>query len=1247
MGWRHWIEDSFGRRVAAQAVVSILFASLLLCIIAFAGSLWLLHQQEDRNLAVRLDHTSERLAGRVEVFVRNAADLAGNPVMTTALLDSHERDAYLKPFLGNYRLPVTEPHAIALCDFSGQFLAGRKSGPARCYPDLPQVKALFATGTAKTALVQMDGTPWLLTLQPVFHPGSGHAEGYVVATLDIRSVLDNLAAEANAALRLTAQNGAIDVFVGSVAGAVTASDEGDFPLEEIAGSFHLKLTEERTAPQGFAVLLAAYLLAVVAAVLLAWVLAQRMAQKLTAPLVALSGTASRIAHEGAASQLATVEGHDEIAILARALNTMLAALQHSRGQLEDQVNERTLALNQALAEIQLSEERYRSLFARSQVSMLLVDADAGIIVDANLAAADYYGWDLDTLKGMSVSRINIAAPDEVTAEMTRAREERRNHFFFQHRLSSGEIRDVEIHSGPVELNGKVLLLSIVHDVTDRSRLERERQILVTAIDQSPVSIVITDPEGAISYVNEAFLRVTGYSRDEVIGQNPRILKSGATPDEEYRAIWNQLSNGEPWYGLFHNRRKDGTLYWEQARIFPIVDGGGTITHYVGIKENITERKQAEEVIQALNRRYQDVLSAASEVAIIATDSHGMITVFNSGAEKMLGYTAHEMIGRHSPAQFHLTEEITARERELEAELRQPVDGFNAFIIKAELEGSEKREWTYVRKDGKHLTVSLVVTPVHSDNGERPGYLGVAVDISDRKEAEQKLVDSEERFRTLVEETTDWVWETDENHAFRWFSPSFANVLKFPSSAMFGKRRWDVASEHHEIDTAIWQTHIEDLYAHRSFRDFRYWLRNGGGEAKWISISGSPRFSESGAFLGYRGSGTDISFEAASALRLKMLSTVVEQSPVSVVITDTAGVIEYVNTHFTRLTGYTAGEAVGRGVNMLGSGQTPAAVYKDLWATITAGRPWGGELKNKKKNGDFHWEVVAISPIVNDERDVVHYVAIKEDITFRKEAESRISEANRTLEQQTQQLQAVNAELEQFAYVASHDLRQPLRMISSYLTLIERKLGPQMTEELQTFFGFATGGAKRMDRLILDLLDYSRTGRRTNPLEPVALTDAVADSLVNLDVAVTEAQATVTVDKDMPVVSGDHMELVRLFQNLIGNAIKYRAPDRRPMVELGWRDEDGHWTIQVRDNGIGIAPEDRERAFLIFQRLVAKEAYEGTGIGLAVCRKIVENHGGRIWIEDGLDGGTSVCFSLPRPEHDRQPAADALMNTDAS
>jgi len=218
-------------------------------------------------------------------------------------------------------------------------------------------------------------------------------------------------------------------------------------------------------------------------------------------------------------------------------------------------------------------------------------------------------------------------------------------------------------------------------------------------------------------------------------------------------------------------------------------------------------------------------------------------------------------------------------------------------------------------------------------------------------------------------------------------------------------------------------------------------------------------------------------------------------------------------------------------------------------------------------------------------------------------------------------------LEQFAYVASHDLRQPLRMVSSYLNLIEKRIGPQLSDDIKQYLGFAVGGAKQMDRLILDLLEYSRTGR-TKSMVAVPLAEAVSRARLNLTVAIREIDADLVVADTLPTVTGDATELARLFQNLIGNAVKYRAPERRPRVEVDCRRQGREWVLSVKDNGIGMAPENHDRAFGIFQRLVAPTDYEGTGIGLAVCKKIVEHHGGRIWIESALDQGCTFFVALP-------------------
>jgi len=211
-------------------------------------------------------------------------------------------------------------------------------------------------------------------------------------------------------------------------------------------------------------------------------------------------------------------------------------------------------------------------------------------------------------------------------------------------------------------------------------------------------------------------------------------------------------------------------------------------------------------------------------------------------------------------------------------------------------------------------------------------------------------------------------------------------------------------------------------------------------------------------------------------------------------------------------------------------------------------------------------------------------------------------------------------------VASHDLRQPLRMVTSYLGLIKQQMGDDPAGDVKQFLDFAVAGARRMDRLILDLLEYSRTGR-TNASEQVSLGTVVADALDNLVVAIRDADGQVVVAEDLPTVQGDPMELTRLFQNLIGNAIKYRAPERPPRVEISCRRNENEWLLAIRDNGIGIAPKDRDRAFAIFQRLVKPDAYEGTGIGLAICKKIVEHHGGRIWIESEPGTGSTFFFTI--------------------
>ncbi len=263
----------------------------------------------------------------------------------------------------------------------------------------------------------------------------------------------------------------------------------------------------------------------------------------------------------------------------------------------------------------------------------------------------------------------------------------------------------------------------------------------------------------------------------------------------------------------------------------------------------------------------------------------------------------------------------------------------------------------------------------------------------------------------------------------------------------------------------------------------------------------------------------------------------------------------------------------------------------------------------------------IYPVVDPDGTISRVAVFSRDITAQRAA------AAAAVEKAMEDLERSNRELEQFAYVASHDMRQPLRMISSYLGLIERKLGADLPGEIKDFIGYAVGGARRMDALILGLLEYSRVGRGEPIHQTVDLADVVADALSNLEIAIQESGTEIRVSDQPAAVFGDRSELVRLVQNLIGNAVKYRAPDRPPKIRIDWQAAEDGWQVQVADNGTGIAAEDHERAFGIFQRLVQSDSVEGTGIGLAVCRKIVEHHGGRIWIESEPGRGSTFLFTL--------------------
>jgi len=262
-----------------------------------------------------------------------------------------------------------------------------------------------------------------------------------------------------------------------------------------------------------------------------------------------------------------------------------------------------------------NESRFRHFFEKNGSVMLLIDPHSGRIVDANASACHFYGYTEEALCGMRVGQINTLTADEIKAEMAHATKEERNYFNFTHRLANGEVRSVEVHSTPFVVGNGTYLFSIVNDMTARRQAEAERRLLAQAVEQSPVSIVVARPDGSVEYVNEAQCIASGFSRDEARATDARALLSDNTDLPAFQAMWQQVAGRTPWKGTFQSTRKDGTRYWESAQIAPVLSDKGDITHYLAVKENITERKLAEEKLLELQAHLQashDMLQRLSQ-----------------------------------------------------------------------------------------------------------------------------------------------------------------------------------------------------------------------------------------------------------------------------------------------------------------------------------------------------------------------------------------------------------------------------------------------------------------------------------------------------------------------------------------------------------------------------------------------------------------------------------------------------------
>jgi len=349
-----------------------------------------------------------------------------------------------------------------------------------------------------------------------------------------------------------------------------------------------------------------------------------------------------------------------------------------------------------------------------------------------------------------------------------------------------------------------------------------------------------------------------------------------------------------------------------------------------------------------------------------------------------------------------------------------------------------------------------------------------------------------------------------------------------------------------------------------------------------------------------------------------LAAIVESSDDAILSIDLHGILQTWNAGADRLFGYRAEEVVGRPITLLLPPDRIREEEQILERVRTGRRVEHLETSRVTKDGSRLDVSVTVSPVKDHDGRIIGASKILRDITARKRAEE-------TLRQTAADMARSNKDLEQFAYVASHDLREPLRMVTGFMSLLKDHCQGKLDAKADEYIDFASDGAFRMQGLIDDLLAYSRAGRgeTTEPTDVGAVLDGVVRTLT---VSIEESGAVITRDP-LPTIASNPMELAQVFQNLIANALTFRG-ERKPEIHVGAQRQPDGWLLSVRDNGIGIDPQFADRIFLIFQRLHTREHYPGTGIGLAICKKVVERHGGRIWVESQPGVSSTFYFTIP-------------------
>jgi PAS domain S-box-containing protein len=917
---------------------------------------------------------------------------------------------------------------------------------------------------------------------------------------------------------------------------------------------------------------------------------------------------------------------------------------------------------------------YKSIFKSSLDAIFLTSyADnKDLIFYANPAAATLFGYTEDEIYRLNwIGIVDTEDPkledflkllytsDNAKGELIFIK---KNGTKFPGEISANMVRD---NNG-----NKTSSFSVVKDITKRKRAQkalidsdaRYRGILENLQD----GYIRADKDGKIIMASPSAARMYRIeSPNEMIGLNANSFYKN--PEDRNDVLRELKKHGTVQDNELEALRDDGTSFWVSQNAQYHYDEQGHIQGTETFVRDITGRKRVEESLRISEERLR-LAQIRGKVGVWDWNTVTDELNFTPELEQLYGLSKGSIKTYNDWRKLTHPDDIEKIEAERDANIakHQPFD----------------LEFRIFHKSGETRWLSARGGAIYNKEGEVVRVLGINTDITKRKRAEEELKRIGESFQTLADNIPNLAWMAGADGGITWYNKQWYEYTGTTFEEMQG---WGWQKVHHPDHVKAiaedWSRHLKDGEPY----DDIFQLKGNDGNYRWFLTRVTPIRDEHGKIQRWFGTNTDITErkeieeELTETLRRdgqlnRTLLALRNSSFAMMHATDEASYLEdicniVVNDcgHSMVWIGLTEGDNLSviphahagfeeDYLNTLniklddverGRGPTGTAIRTgkpyicENMLTDPKFKPWREEAMKRGYKSSMVLPIISdmevigalniysreTNPFSTEEKKLLHELV--DDISFgitslrlRKAHEK----AENALRESMIDIERSNAELEQFAYVTSHDLREPLRMITSFLQLLERRYKDQLDEDANEFIGFAVNGAKRLDAMINDILIYSRVAKKERNLTPVNLNIVLEQVYLNLKTSIEETNAELTQDK-LPTLLLDEQLMIQLFQNIIANAIKYRS-EKTPQIHISARKEFNQYVFSVQDNGIGISPEHLERIFTIFKRLHTNQEYEGTGIGLSIAQKIVQQHGGQIWAESSSDGGSTFHFSIP-------------------